>query len=647
MKEVILKRITIDHWRGQTLDIVFDGNTNIYGKNKVGKSTIFNAFLWALTGADSQDRSNFQLFDNKLPMTYDNAIPAKVELLLSIDGCPYQFSRVAQQSWSRKRGESEHTKDASDNYSFFLDNIEVTSKEYKNRVEEMFAPINLLKIILNIKQMFSLDWKVQREAFSSISGEISQEDFKGDYSSLLKELERYSMAELEARIKTISDPLVKTKNSLPKTIETLVGNLPDISMVEEAKKRIAENEEESKKVDAQLQGLSEKVRPYVDKRNKELQEISALKNELSTKRIKFNEEQDILPNELRKRKRDIISKNEEIGRENAAYKRERFRLQEEIGKLEKRVNECVELREKLLKERDRIVERKFVAENCSYCGQTLPEEKLEELKDKFLTQQLNDKATVVKRGKDNNADKEHYLKQIEELEESLQKIPTDIPFDSLEEIDRQIQEAESERKAFEDSDIYKELNVQIKNLEENLTVIPEFDNSTLINMRNTIMQQIKEDSELLGLEKERKKQEDKIEEYRKQLKDSLNELAVQEKLDFQLKAYRQEYADLVSQKVNNMFERVKVEMMQQNKSGAWIPFCAITTDDVQSAVYNKAETILSGIDISNAFMRYFGLNMPLFIDDAESISKNNEIKTDRQLIKLIVSNDDKIVVAHE
>lgn len=647
MKEVILKRIVIDHWRGQSLDVVFNGNTCIYGRNKMGKSTIFNAFLWVLTGADLQDRSNFQLFDNRLPMTYENAIPARVDVVLFIDGYDYKFSRVAKQAWSRKRGESEYTKDSSDNYSFLIDDIEVTAKEYKNRVEETFAPINLLKIILNIKQMFSLDWKTQREAFSSISGEISEEDFKGDYADLFKELKRYSVSELEARIKTISDPLVKTKNSLPKTIETLVANLPDISMIEDAKKRIAQNEEESKNIDAQLQGLSDKVKPYIDKRNKEIEELSSLKRELSEKRIKFNQEQDGLPNELRKRKREIISKNEEIEKENAAHNRDRLRFQEEISRLRKRVGQCTDIREALLKERDEIVNRKFVAENCSYCGQSLPEEKLEELKDKFLTQQLNDKASVVKRGKDNNADKERYLKQIEELEEALQKIPVDIPLDSLEEIDKQIEEAESERKAFEDSDIYKTLIAEIKNLEENLTVIPEFDNSALINMRNTIMQQIKEDSELIGLEKERKKQEDKIEEYRQQLKNSLNELAVQEKLEAQLKAYRQEYADLVSQKVNSMFERVKVEMMQQNKAGAWIPSCTITTDGVQSTVYNKAESILSGIDISNAFMEYFGLNMPLFIDDAESISSNNRIGTERQVIFLIVSDDDKIRVEYE
>ena len=42
-------------------------------------------------------------------------------------------------------------------------------------------------------------------------------------------------------------------------------------------------------------------------------------------------------------------------------------------------------------------------------------------------------------------------------------------------------------------------------------------------------------------------------------------------------------------------------------------------------------------------MSYYGLNMPLFIDDAESISNNNKVETDRQTIKLIVSESDLII----
>lgn len=647
MKEVILKRIVIDHWRGQSLDVPFLGNTCIYGRNKMGKSTIFNAFLWTLTGADAQDRANFQLFDNRLPMTFENAFPAKVDVYLEIDGNDYKFSRVAKQSWSRPRGKSEYIKDASDKYSFFIDDIEIGSGEYKKRVEEMFAPTDMLKIILNIKQMYSLDWKAQREAFSVISGEISEADFKGDYTDLLKELKKYSIDELEARIKTICAPLKASLDSLPETIKTLEANLPDISTLEDVKIRIKESEEEIKKIDEKFRGISDTIKPFIDKRKEEQKAIDLMTSEMNSARNRVNEEQRRLPYQLKEKRATIIRDNERIEYDNTSKDRKRGEIKGDIERLRQQVEECVGRREKLIKERDIVVNRKFDSEICSYCGQMLPDDKLEKLKADFLKQQADDKADVVKRGKENNAHKERLLKRIEELEEELKSIPANQDLESLEEVDKEITEAEAKVVSFEDSETYNTYVGRIKEMEANMTSIPEYDTDALSSMKDTLMAQIKEDSELLGLEKERKKQEEKIESYKKQLRDNSNEMAVQERLSMQLKAYKQEYADLVSEKVNTLFERVKVEMMQQNKSGAWVPSCSISTDGVLSHVYNKAESILSGIDISNAFMKYFGLNMPLFIDDAESISSNNSITSERQLIRLIVSDDDKIRVEHE
>ena len=103
--------MTLNNWRGQSTEVIFGKNiTDIYGRNKTGKSTLFNAFYWVFTGFDIKGRANYQLFDNRLPLTYENAIPAEVHIVTEIDGNEYKFSRIAIQSWSRKRGESEYTK---------------------------------------------------------------------------------------------------------------------------------------------------------------------------------------------------------------------------------------------------------------------------------------------------------------------------------------------------------------------------------------------------------------------------------------------------------------------------------------------------------------------------------------------------------
>lgn len=644
MKEVVLKRIVIDHWRGQNMDISFNGDTNIYGRNKIGKSTIFNAFIWVLTGCDSQDRSNFQLFDNRLPMTHENAIPAKVDLYLNITGDDYKFTRVAKQSWVRKRNEPDYTKGTSDNYYYYIDDIERTAREYNDKIEVMFAPIDLLKIILNIKHIFSLDWKQQREAFSEISPDIQAEDFKGDYSLLMKELERYSINELESRIKTISCPLNNTLNSLPETINTLIANLPDIAECKKARKRIKDNESEIKNIDEQLNKLSESIKPFIAKRKEEENALSALRQEMNEAKRKFDAEQKEVLFKLESERDRIIKDNERITSLNEANAKKKKDWEKEIEAFKLQVQQCEQYRLKLLQERDAIMERTFSADVCSYCGQLLPMEKLEELKKKFLQQQQTDKEHVVKQGKDNNAHKDYYLKTISDIEEKIKTLPEYQKGASLDEINAKIEQAKEKVLKFEGSSIEAAYLTKIWRLENALTVIPDYDTSALMEMKGSLMQSIKEDSEIVGLEKEREKQEKKIEEYKKQLRDSANELAAQQKLDAQLKAYRQEHATLVSEKVNQMFKRVKVEMLQQNKSGVWVPSCSISTGGVFSTVYNKAESILSGIDISTAFMNRFGLNMPLFIDDAESISTNNNIVTDRQQIKLIVSDDEKIKV---
>ena len=79
MKEVILKKMTLNNWRGQSTEVIFGKNiTDIYGRNKTGKSTLFNAFYWVFTGFDIKGRANYQLLDNRLPLTYENAILAAI-----------------------------------------------------------------------------------------------------------------------------------------------------------------------------------------------------------------------------------------------------------------------------------------------------------------------------------------------------------------------------------------------------------------------------------------------------------------------------------------------------------------------------------------------------------------------------------------
>ena len=107
MKEIKLKKLTLQDWRAQNKVVEFTDNTEIIGYNKSGKSSVYNGFLWLLTGCDDMDRSNYNLFDNTIEQTHDTSKIASVEGVFEVDGVEYTLKRTAEIGWTRKKGRDE------------------------------------------------------------------------------------------------------------------------------------------------------------------------------------------------------------------------------------------------------------------------------------------------------------------------------------------------------------------------------------------------------------------------------------------------------------------------------------------------------------------------------------------------------------
>ena len=106
-----------------------------------------------------------------------------------------------------------------------------------------------------------------------------------------------------------------------------------------------------------------------------------------------------------------------------------------------------------------------------------------------------------------------------------------------------------------------------------------------------------------------------------------------------MKEYEEEKAKIISDRVNGKFEYVQIEMSETNKSGDIVPACVIKDNKgVNALVTNNASRVLCGIDIAIAFQNFYGLSLPLFIDDYELFSEDNQPDVNRQVIRLIVRN---------
>jgi hypothetical protein len=112
-----------------------------------------------------------------------------------------------------------------------------------------------------------------------------------------------------------------------------------------------------------------------------------------------------------------------------------------------------------------------------------------------------------------------------------------------------------------------------------------------------------------------------------------SQLASEEHKLFKYVEYEREHASIISTRVNKYLKIANVKMLTVNKSGEFTDCCVITCDGVGNTM-NRASVIRTGVDVANAFQRYFEIQAPLFIDDVDCIADELIPQTEGQQIRL-------------
>lgn len=646
MKKVILKKIIVQNFRSKSFEFEFGERNEIRGKNRSGKSSVKNAFFWLLTGADDLDRTNYNLFDTTIVHTKENSVPTNVTAVLLIDDIEYEVSRTAKMGWTRKRGNDEYERKASDDYSFAIDGIERSATEFKSWIEDTLAPVDMLKCMINTQHfLYNIDdWKVQRKYLANIAGEITNEDFEGDYTELFAQFSKYTPEQLRERLKTLLMPLKKalgtesTKGEKVVELEVLQKNLISLDEIEDAEKELSELKSKRDEIQAKISGKKSPIDEASAKRSQALALVEDKEIEIRKARKLHDSKQQSEVAELESQLSNIEAQNEAIRRQNdngkKAFERKKQTLDDDTKIVEKLKNRLEELRE----ENKAIKSREFDGYNCTYCGAPLDEAKVEELKAKFEERKQKDRDNNKAEGLQARHRLETAQADLDALQKEVDKGFTPTALVSEGDLRERIQQRKAAFPPFENSDEYKTLSKELEELKKSVPEIPVVDTSEFDKELNDVNAKIEAASNKAGLRAQYNKQTKQIEDVQADMKKMAQERAQWEKIEQQLLAYEQEKADIVGKRVNQFFEKCKVSMFSEKKDGSLAPNCVITMDGRRSATLNKEGTITAGVDVSDAFCRFYGLNMPLFIDDNESISDDNCVTSDRQIITLSVAN---------
>lgn len=619
MKKIELKYLKLSYFKGvEEIEINFDKNTNIYGDNATGKTTIFDAYSWLLFGKDSANNSNFNIKTIKSNGEVPN-VDHVVEGLLTVDGKDLLLKKVYKEIWTKKRGSTDavfsgHTTD------YYINDVPVKEKDYKDRIASIVDE-ETFKLISNPRYFsIDLDKKARRAILLKLATEIKSEDIIMDYPMLNDlPLFQYSIEEIVAMNKATMKKANEELKALPIRIDELQNSIKEYDFTA---------------LDVNKRG----TQAGIDKLDKEIssgdssEELKRLNEEITelTKgRIKLISEVDDRNVQL---KADYEKALKEAEKYKADREYEIIECKSSIASIEKDLERHLSRKDKLTEEYRAEHKRNFEdSEDCPFCGGPLPEHMLQDAKAKF------------------NEERSERLEQIEHkgrwiskaIEESANGIK--IYKDDLDKVLKSPEELTVVEPVYEDyPDAITHIDNRINAIRAEIDTFKTTDNAELKARRDKLRADLQEIDAKLAYKEVNESAMAKIKQYKFDERSLATVYTNSERMIYLADEYNRIKAEMTQKDIKTKFKYVEWKLFETQINGGINEVCEATVDGVPYSDVNNAGKINAGLDIINTLSEFYGVSAPIFVDNAESV--NELIKTKSQVIRLVVSTDKELRV---
>ena len=283
----------------------------------------------------------------------------------------------------------------------------------------------------------------------------------------------------------------------------------------------------------------------------------------------------------------------------------------------------------------------FTGGSCPTCGQTLP------------AKQLNDAASKFE------ADKQARLREIEQTANAhkASKVAAEARIESvkaeIETLEKEVIEAEgrirvaesyivtpvdmegyAERKATIEGRI-NDLERELADMSMNSLVLK----SDLQNKAVVIKLEADKQRDILAKETLLEYSRRRIEELQEDARNAAACLDAIEGMLYLIDEYARYKTQFVEDSINGMFRIARFRLFREQANGGVEDRCDVVYEGVPYINVNNGAKINLGIDIINTLSRAYSVTVPLFVDNAESVTKLEE--SEGQVIRLAVSEKDK------
>lgn len=669
MKEIKLVSARFENFKKLNRKIEFgEKRTDIFARNRVGKSSIADGIFWVLFGKSSTGKSNGKEFR---PRPYDAAgidvdhIDVVAELTLLIDDIETVLRKTQRQNWVRKRGTISEVHEGDKNiYSW--NNVEISETEFKRRITDIVSEQNFT-LITDPTAFFRLSKKDKLDLILTLIENITEEQILievGGFDELLTFIKNgKTLDEVRATCKRSISDMTKERDQISAFINERSKDIVDVDVSDLELQRNAIKEKITE-IDKKIEDTTSAVTDY-DEKSKYVIDLKMKKSGIEQA---ANET-------LVKQKREIQKQIDEADGD----LRKSIQLQKESALEIERLTRVIDsnnsflntLRERYLEEEGKAfpdyVELQPLPNDalvCSTCGQPLPEkqkqkklESYEEDKRKHREKYDNDKYTfevsqksVLERlnkegtecsGKIKAA--EESLKNAQELLESAKKKQTDANGEKTEAMGAMAKLPE--KADLSDNQVYEKICLEVQKSEEALQQMntgSEYRNQ-LKTEKSEWEEQLAEVNKQFSTYDKSTEAKDRVADLEKQFKDKVQLIADQERILMLCEEFQTAKDDYLTDRVNQRFENVRFQLFRQQMNGGVERVCDVYTKNGSPYGENTtsgAEKLIMGIEIINVLSKIIGVRAPVIIDNAEKVSEGNMPILDTQMVMLSVSNDE-------
>lgn len=627
------------------LDVDFSDKTALLGQNEAGKSTVKLAIFDVLNLHDEKDREITGIRPHDENGVEIDDVDIVRAATFEIDGKAKTLKKVTRQKRNKK---GEITGSVTD---YSINDVPYKMADYNQYINDNMAELGVLPFCLNAMTLLNKSQAEQRLALASYFGTRTDEAICGMFPQFAELKPMFDDGDVDQLKKVCrgklngtggrngSKGLVKERDDISTAIDTIRSTRNYVDL--------AELEIQKKSYEPQLKEIEDKLADN----NKFLEERQAITDGILQLKFKQSDMKREANTGNEKKRSELMAQLHDFERQKSRLEADISSKEQSKETLERSVAQMKMELDSTRTEWNKANQLVFdeTDTDCPMCGQRLPEDKIEALRNNFEArkkanlEKITDKGNLLSDNiktfegdiKTTEKDISNYraeLKEITEKQEIVKqeydKIPTEVDMSANTEyvaLTKEIEEKEkslSEENTF--ADIKRELEQERSELIRKISAV-----DTRIEDGNKNNQSI--DNDIADKENERTDLNQKIADWER-------------KLDL-LKEFTRKKNELLQADVNKYLNFATAKLFRPLLNGDTEECCDfVYNGEAYARNLNHGARMLVEVDICRAFQEVAGVNFPIIIDDTESVDDWRIPQIDNQLIMLKHTQDKELVI---